>query len=141
MGFDVDIEQNFARGLSDYLDAVSSKLGIGLESCAVDLDVPASAYVALDWRLSGFPHLDLALLWDEQHGWAAAVEAPRGEELTELAYLGGTEIVPDPRHVVRFLAALRAGDDTLGQRDTPGFREAGDHEELLEQLARYRRSA
>jgi hypothetical protein len=136
--FDVDVEHHFARGLRAYLDSVASALGVGLESCTVDLDVPASAYVALDWRLGRFPDRDLALLWDERHGWAAAVEAPCGEDLVVLGYLG-TEVAPDPRHVVRFLAALRAEDHTLGRPDPPRFREPGAHHELLDTFSPYRR--
>ncbi|MGV9301451.1 DUF6292 family protein, partial [Amycolatopsis sp. NPDC003676] len=31
------------------------------------------AYVALDGHLPAYPGRDVALLWDEIHGWAAAV--------------------------------------------------------------------
>lgn len=134
----VDNESDFAQGLRAYSDAVASALGIGLEACAFDLDAPASVYVAIDWRLDRFPGRDLALLWDERHGWAAAVEASCGEDLVVIAYSGGPEIVQDPQQVVRFLTALRADDRTLLQLDPPGFRRPGNHEELVEPLAHYR---
>ena len=104
---DSDVEYRFNRGLRGYLQAVTAALGIGLESCTVDLDTPVSAYVAIDWRLTRFPGRDVALIWDEQHGWAATIEAGCGEDVIVLAYLGGDDVLPDPRHVVRFMAALR----------------------------------
>jgi hypothetical protein len=130
--FDVDIEHNFSRGLHGYLSAVTSALGIGLESCTVDLDLPASAYVALDMRLDRFPGRDLALLWNERNGWSVAVETHRGEDLIALSYLGGAEVVPQPREVAKFLAAVLAGDHTVGQPGSPELREPGDHRELVE---------
>jgi hypothetical protein len=132
-----DIEHDFGRDLRGYSAAMATALGIGLEACAFDLDTPATVYVAIDWRLDRFTDRDLALLWDERHGWAAVLEAPGRDDLVVLAYLGGDEIVPDPREVVKFLAALRAGDHTLGRPDPPDFREAGNHGELLERLARH----
>jgi hypothetical protein len=132
-----DVEHDFGRDLRGYSAAMATALGIGLESCVFDLDTPATVYVAIDWRLDRFPDRDLALLWDERHGWAAVLEAPGRDDLVVLAYLGGDEIVPDPREVVKFLAALRAGDHTMGRPDPPGFRAAGDHGELLERLARH----
>ncbi|MGA6162125.1 DUF6292 family protein [Amycolatopsis magusensis] len=130
---DSDVEYRFTRGLRGYLEAVTSALGIGLESCTVDLDTPVSAYIAIDWRLGRFPGRDVALIWDEQHGWAVTIEAGCGEDVIVLAYLGG-EVLPDPRAVVRFLAALRADDHSLGQPDPPGLRVPGRHHELLEGL-------
>ncbi|AXB42062.1 DUF6292 family protein [Amycolatopsis albispora] len=131
---DSDVEYRFNRGLRGYLEAVTSALGIGLESCTVDLDTPVSAYIAIDWRLARFPGRDVALIWDEQHGWAATIEAGCGEDVIVLAYLGGDEVLPDPRQVVRFLAALRADDHSLGQPDPPGIRQPGNHDELLDRL-------
>jgi hypothetical protein len=105
-------------------------VGVGWESCTLDAGTPAAAYIALDWRLSRFQGHDLALVWDEVHGWAAAVEDATGEASTVLAYLG-REVLPDPRAVVRFLAAVRAGDPDAGTLEAPVLRKAGDHERLL----------
>lgn len=127
---DPDLEYWFQRGLRAYLGSVAKALGFGYESCTVDVDVPVSAYLAVDWRLRPFPDRDVALLWDEVHGWAAGVEAACGEEVLVLAYLGGGEILPEPRAVVRFLAALRAGD-VSGDSGLPVLRRAGRHQELL----------
>jgi hypothetical protein len=128
---DTDLEFWFQRGLRAYLGEVAGALGLGLESCTVDVDVPVSAYVAVDGRLRRFPDRDVALLWDEVHGWAVAVEAACGEEMIVLAYLGGADILPPPRAIVRFLAALRAGDLEPDGPGTPVLRRAGSHQELL----------
>ncbi|MEA5367031.1 DUF6292 family protein [Amycolatopsis sp., V23-08] len=131
--FGRDTEFSFERRLRGYLGAVARAVGVGPESCTIDLDTPVSAYVALDWRLGRFPGHDLALVWDEAHGWAAALE-DTGREAVVLAYLGG-EVLPEPRAVVRFLAAVRAGDPEAGTLEAPVLREAGRHEELLGALS------
>ena len=132
--FDVDTDYHFARGLRAYVARVAKAVGVGYESCSVDPGVPSSAYLALDWRLTRFPGHDLALLWDETHGWSAVVEPPGGGETVVLAYLGGTEVLPDPRAVVLFVAAVRMDDPAVGRRRRPVFRTAGRHEELLDRL-------
>jgi hypothetical protein len=129
--FGRDTEFSFERGLRGYLAAVARAVGVGLESCTLDAGTPAAAYIALDWRLARFPGNDLALVWDEAHGWAAAIEDRDGA--TVLAYLGGS-VLPEPRAVVRFLAAVRAGDPDAGTLEAPALREPGDHEELLAAL-------
>jgi len=129
--FGRDTEFSFERGLRGYVAAVAGAVGVGLESCTLDAGTPAAAYIALDSRLARFPDHDLALVWDEVHGWAAAIEA---ETATALAHLGG-EVLPEPRAVVRFLAAVRADDPEAGTLEAPVLREAGDHEQLLSALA------
>ena len=128
--FGRDTEFSFERRLRRYLGAVARAVGVGLESCTLDAGTPAAAYIALDWRLGRFPGHDLALVWDEVHGWAAAIEDATGEAATVLAHLGG-DVLPEPRAVVRFLAAVRAGDPGAGALEAPVLREAGDHEQLL----------
>ncbi|SFW83385.1 DUF6292 family protein [Amycolatopsis australiensis] len=130
--FGRDTEFSFERGLRGYVAAVARAVGVGLESCTLDAGTPAAAYIALDWRLTRFPGHDLALVWDEVHGWAAAIEDTAGA--TALAYLGG-EVLPEPRAVVRFLAAVRADDPDAGSLEAPVLRAPGDHEELLTVLA------
>ena len=130
-----DTEFAFVRGLRGYVTAVASELGVGWESCALDLDDPVSAYVALDWRLPHLPDRDLALLWDERHGWAIAVETRSGEDLIVLRYLADDDVVPAPRAVTAFLASVRAGDDRTGRPDPPFVRAAGNHGELARRLA------
>ena len=126
--FGRDTEFSFERRLRGYVGAVARAVGVGPESCTVDVGTPAAAYIALDWRLSRFPGHDLALVWDEVHGWAAAIEDATGA--TVLTYQGG-EVLPQPRAVVRFLAAVRADDPDAGTPEAPVLREAGDHEHLL----------
>jgi len=132
--FDIDIEQRFERGLWTYLGRVATALGVGCESCSIDLDVPVSAYIALDWRLNRYPDRDLALLWDEVHGWSVAVEASCGEDMLVLTYLGGPEVLPDPRTVVRLVAELRAEYYPIGRSDPPVLRSPGRHQELIDWL-------
>jgi hypothetical protein len=130
----LDTEHAFSVGLRAYVAAVSSALGVGLESSTIEPEAPASAYVALDWRLDRMPEHDLAVLWDEVHGWSAAVESNSEDDLIVLTYLGG-DILPEPRSVVRFLAAVRAGDHSVGQPDAPEAGPVADHGALLDRLA------
>src|ERR1700743_3781772 len=88
-------------GLRDYVALVAAALGVGLESCAIEPYPPASAYIALDARLARFPHRDLALLWDERHGWSAGVETHSGEDLIVVAYRSG-DLLPPPAAVRTF---------------------------------------
>ncbi|RSM40575.1 hypothetical protein DMA12_26885 [Amycolatopsis balhimycina DSM 5908] len=127
--FGRDTEFSFERRLRGYVGAVARAVGVGLESCTLDVGTPAAAYIALDWRLARFPGHDLALVWDEVHGWAAAIENATGEAATALVHLGG--LFPEPRAVVRFLAAVRADVPDAGGLEAPVLREAGDHEQLL----------
>lgn len=132
--FDVDVEFGFHRALCGYLAATAEHLGVGLESCTVDVDLPTSAYLAVNRRLSQFPDRDLALLWDEVHGWAAAIETHSGEDLIVVSYLDTTTVTPSPRLVARFLRDLCAGRSGLGRPDPPALRVAGDHPVLTGDL-------
>lgn len=114
--------------LRAYLADVTSELGVGLESCTVDHDVPVSAYVALDERLPGYPDHDVALLWDEVHGWSAAIETA-ADGLTTIRHLGGT-VVPPPRQVARFVSALRADDHGIGHLEPVPLRDPSDLDDL-----------
>ena len=132
----IDRDHDVWSGLSGYLAAVSAAVGVGGESCTADLDVPASAYVALDLRLPHHPGRDLALLWDERHGWALAMETHSGEDLLVLAYLGDA-LVPSPGRVRGFVAAIHAAGGPAAPPVPPDLR--GDRGELLERLLHYRR--
>ncbi|MDT8914922.1 DUF6292 family protein [Amycolatopsis sp. PS_44_ISF1] len=135
MDADLDVHHRFDRALRGYLARVARAAGVGPESCTVDLGTPASAYIALDWRLGRFPGRDLALLWHEEHGWSAALDAAGGQDTIVLAYAEVQDVLPDPRTVVKFLAALRAEDHSAGRPDPRVLRRAGQHEELIERLA------
>jgi len=134
IGFGRDIEYHFARGLRAYLARVAQAVGVGFESCSLDLDVPASGYIALDRPLPDLPAHDLALIWDEVHGWSAVVEPVDGGTAKAFAYLGGPKILPPPLVVARFLEVLRVAGPPAGSCRPPVFRCAGHHEELLEWL-------
>ncbi|MGW3966524.1 DUF6292 family protein [Amycolatopsis sp. NPDC005003] len=132
----IDRDHGLRSGLTGYLAAVSAAAGVGEESCTVDLDAPASAYIALDVRLARHPGRDMALLWDERHGWAFAMETHSGEDLLVLAYLGG-ELVPSPARVRGFVAAIRSAGGTSAPPVPPDLR--GGRGELLGRLRWYRR--
>ncbi|GAB3146589.1 DUF6292 family protein [Amycolatopsis stemonae] len=121
--------------LQSYLADVTTAVGVGLESCTVDHDSPVSAYIALDEHLPAYPGRDVALLWDEVHGWAAAIETHSGEDLIVLRYLGGTTVTPAPADITRFLTALREDDHRLGRLDPPALRSAGTLTDLRILLA------
>lgn len=131
----MDTEHGFARGLEGYVGAVARRLGVGLESCTLDPEPPASAYLALDWRLDRFPDLDVALLWDERRGWHVALESRTGEDLITLVYQG-EGLLPEPAKVCRFLTDLRTGAHRMGQPVPPRLRLL-PRDELATQLARY----
>ena len=116
--------------LHAYLADVTNALEIGLESCTVDHDTPVSAYIALDEHLPGYPGRDVALLWDEVHGWSTAIETHSGEDLIVIRYLGGTTITPPPTHVAQFITALRDDDHHIGRLDPPTIRTAGSPTDL-----------
>ncbi|MEV4143769.1 DUF6292 family protein [Amycolatopsis sp. NPDC049691] len=132
----IDRDHGLWCGLTGYLAAVSAALGAGEESCTVDLGTPVSGYVALDVRLRGHPGRDMALLWDERHGWAFAMETHSGEDLLVLAYLGG-ELVPAPSRVRRFVAGIHS-TGRPGSAPVP-VDLRGDPGELAARLLRYRR--
>lgn len=112
-------EHTFTNHLRAYVTAVAHALGIGEESTMIDAAAPASAYLALDGRLPSHPDRELALVWDERHGWAAAVETHSGEDLLLLAYLDPRHgLVPAPHIPAEFVTALRHGH-LAGQPDPP----------------------
>ena len=119
-----DAHERVRRGLLNYLDDVACSLGIGLESCTIDLDPPVSAYMALDHRLPSFPARDLALLWDEVRGWSAAVETHSGEDLIVVSYLDSDVAAPPAEQVTRFVRELRRGGSRPSTTDPPAIRTA-----------------
>ncbi|MEU5264256.1 DUF6292 family protein [Amycolatopsis sp. NPDC021455] len=132
----IDRDHGLRCGLTGYLAAVSAALGVGEESCTMDLGSPVSGYVALDVRLPSHPGRDMALLWDERHGWAFAMETHSGEDLLVLAYLGG-ELVPAPSRVRRFVSGIRSTGGPVSAPVPVDLR--GDPGALVAGLLRYRR--
>lgn len=96
------------------------------------MDRPATGYLALEARLPGFPDRDLALIWEDTRGWAAAIETHCGEDLIVVAYLG-IDPVPAPHQVAQFVDELLA-DKQPGMITPPEF-PAGP--ELLRRLAAF----
>lgn len=108
----------FARGLRGYIAEVATAVGVGPESTTVDLDSPAGAYIALDRRPPRHPDRDAALLWDERHGWSAAIETHSGEDLIVLRYLGSA-LVPSPAAVAKAVATLYATPKSVRPLEPP----------------------
>ncbi|KZB85808.1 DUF6292 family protein [Amycolatopsis regifaucium] len=132
----IELDHDLRCGLAGYLVAVSAAVGAGKESWAMDLDHPASAYIALDQRLPRHPVRDTALLWDERHGWAFTMETHSGEDLLVLAYFGG-DLVPSPDAVGRFVTAIQAAG---GASTVPVLPEPrADRDDVKARLLRYRR--
>jgi hypothetical protein len=125
----LDFDDTVLLGLHGYVRSVCRALGLRGECSYVQADTPVSAYVPLDERLHHFPDHDVALLWDEHHGWSAAIETRGDEELRVVAALG-RDLLPLPAVVAAwardlFLAAdhtapgerpVLAGADTLRRR-------------------------
>lgn len=101
----VDDYDSYSRDLRAYVASVAARLGIGMESCCVDTSRPAQAYIALDDRLDQFPGRDLALLWDEDTGWIAALDPGGEQEMIIVSRLYG-DVSPEPSVVARFVTSL-----------------------------------
>ena len=126
----------FQRALRGYLALVATELGIGLESCTLDIDTPVSAYLAMDHRTDAAPERDLALLWDEHHGWSIAAETHTGEDLMVLGYLATDTVVPPVELIVRFVEEFCAGETGLCR---PDQRVIGDIENAGQALGTFGR--
>ncbi|WP_311771488.1 DUF6292 family protein [Actinophytocola algeriensis] len=50
----------------------------------------------------------MALLWEERHGWSAAIETHSGEDLLVVAYLG-RDVLPAPAVVAAWVRDLLTG--------------------------------
>jgi hypothetical protein len=115
--------------LRGYIEAIAVGVGVSPESTCCTTSHPANAYIALEEHPPGFPDRDLALIWEETQGWAAAVETHCGEDLIVLAYLG-EDPIPAPERVVAFLDDLIA-DRHPGQPQPPNF---GSRSDPLDEL-------
>lgn len=113
-----DFDDSALLGLRSYVRLVSHALGLHGECSYVQAEEPLSAYVALDGRLSRFPDRDVALLWDEHHGWSAAIETHSGEDLVTVAYLG-ENLLPAPETVAAWTRKLFRPDGDAGYREEP----------------------
>jgi hypothetical protein len=131
----MELRNRTSRGLRRYVDLVTEELGYTGPACHIQTEAPASGYLPLDERMPAFPGRDVALLWDERHGWCGAIETASGEDLIVVSYLG-TDVLPPPRVVARFAAKLIAGDGP-GQARPPAFRDIDADDDLAERLEAY----
>ncbi|GAB3432775.1 DUF6292 family protein [Actinophytocola sediminis] len=132
---ELDPRSQTARALHRYTGLVSVALGQAGDAFWVHTESPATGYIPLADRAPAFPNRDLALLWDERHGWSAAIETASGEDLIVVSYLG-RDILPPPSVVARFAAALIAGKGP-GVPEPPAFREVDDLDDLADRIAEY----
>jgi hypothetical protein len=130
----LDGEGLTARGLRRYVRLVAEAVGVGYEASLLQLDEPVSVYLALDRCSATQPDDDLALLWDEHHGWALAAEDDSGADLRVLGYLG-TDLLPAPCVVGRYVDQA-CDDGDCGQSAVPSF-ESSTATDLAARLTEY----
>lgn len=90
------------HGLCHYIHTVATELHTSPEATYCESADEASAYIALESRLPDKPHRELALIWDERHGWALALETSCGEDLLILSWYG-PPLLPHPDNVAHFV--------------------------------------
>ncbi|ONI85176.1 hypothetical protein ALI22I_31175 [Saccharothrix sp. ALI-22-I] len=132
---DLDFDDAPTRGLQRYVKAVAVELGLAGECTYADPGPPATAYLAVDGNLPSFPDRDLALQWDEEYGWAAAVETRSGEPPIVISYLGG-DVLSTPAAVAAFLAAL-LHDAHPGDPRPIRLRAYGAADDFVDRLSTY----
>src|SRR5262245_65126331 len=113
----LDFHSPAARGLRRYVRLVAAELDPAAEHMAVHWTHPVHAYLALPGRLRWFPSRDVALTWDERHGWAMILTARPTESLAVLRYLG-LDVLPAPGDVAVFTGRL-FGDELAGPLEPP----------------------
>ncbi|WNV87830.1 DUF6292 family protein [Umezawaea sp. Da 62-37] len=132
---DFDFDETVAAGLRRYVNLVTGALGLTGECSYVEVERPAGAYLALDGGLARFPDRDLALLWNEEHGWSMAVETDSAEDPLVLAHMGGDPL-PSPGEVAEWTSNfLRVGHDTRPAPATPVGDTVGDPTRRLRSYA------
>lgn len=133
---ELDFDDTAARGLRRYVQLVSRSVGLRGEGSYTQADEVAHAYIALDGSLPSFPDHDVALLWDETHGWSAAVEQRSGGEPRVVARLAG-DVLPAPETVATWARSLfrqhRTTESPTPQRPRP---RGGDLQQRLHEFAR-----
>lgn len=117
-------------GLRSYVHRIATGLGLGPESVWYELADQSSAYLALSDRLADAPGQDVALIWDDTHGWAVGIEPRTGGDLLVRAWYG-EDPLPAPEDVVAFTKSVLAGQPA-GQHSPPRTEEP-----VLEQLTHF----
>lgn len=113
---ELDFDDSVARGLQRYVRLVCRALGLRGACSYIQSDDPLSAYIALDGRFDGYPDHDVAVLWEETHGWSAAIETHSGEALRVVAYLG-KDVLPAPEVAASWIRGLFRRD--LSRQERP----------------------
>ncbi|QFZ21722.1 DUF6292 family protein [Saccharothrix syringae] len=122
-------------GLRRYVDALAAELGV-VEGCAcARTGPPACAHLVVTGHLSLFPDYGLLLLWDEEYGWAAALDAGWAGGPVVLSYLGD-EVLPPVGEVAAFARALLR-EERPGDPRPVRLRAVGDVDGLVDRLGRY----
>lgn len=132
---ELDSDSAAARGLHEYVRLVATEVGMRGPGWLVQLEPLANVYIALEDRLPAFPTRDVALVWDEEHGWALGVERHPGESLLVVTYLGD-DVLPGPEAVARTVRRHYA-DEPPRTQEPPVFRAADDNDDLPARLAGY----
>jgi Family of unknown function (DUF6292) len=130
---ELDFDDSVARGLHGYVRSVTRSVGLRGECSYIQTDDIAHAYVAIDGSLPSYPNHDVALLWDETHGWAAAIENHSGREPQIVARLAG-DVLPSPETVGAWARNLFRQDRTVENAAPPPRKRTGD---ILRRLATY----
>ncbi len=124
-----------SRGLAGYVRAVAHAVGVPAEATWFEVSDTVTAYLGLTTRWSGRSGDDLMLVWSEQQGWAVTVEPAPGDAPVVLAYFAGTDIVPPPTAVARFVNDVLAGGPPSSP--SPVFPAQPERHELAARLAEY----
>ncbi|RSM79693.1 hypothetical protein DL991_12855 [Amycolatopsis sp. WAC 01375] len=135
IGMEPEFDDVILKGLHRYVSLVIEALGLHGDACCVQLEPIASAYIALERRLPNRPDRDVALLWDERHGWALGVETSSGEDLIVIGYQG-LELLPPPRAVATFAESLYS-DEATALLEPPPLGAAESEDGLALRLAAY----
>lgn len=114
---------------------MADAVGVPADATWFEVSDTATAYVGLTTRWSGRSGDDLMLVWNEQSGWAVAVEPAPGDALVVLAYFAGTDVVPAPTAVARFVSDVVA--DGPPRSSAPVFSAQVGRPELAARLAEY----
>jgi hypothetical protein len=122
---ELDFDDTVTLGLRGYVRSVTRELGLTGECSYVQPERPAGAYLALEGRLPGFPDRDVALVWDERHGWSVAVETSSGEDLVVRAHFDG-DTVPAPRAVARWVTRLLREAPSVPSQPSSAVEPEGD---------------
>ena len=125
-----------APALAGYVRAVATELGVTIEATGFEISDTATIYIGLSERWSGSSDHDLMLVWSERRGWYVAAETSPSEPPMVLGYIGGTDLVPPPVTVARFVSDVLAGRHQPGAR--PLFPTADNRRRLAALLQPFR---